>query len=209
MLIVRYIRFLSNSWEKQANWVVRNREGRTLGCLPGRVFEAQKQGIFAPPAKPNSSTHPVNDSTRAGKSRRQNPAEHEQTEKTLTARVTAICGNSEPALEGHERSIGYARLRKSLQIKISALRTMRIARERERDAPCVETAVASVASPRTQRRQRAEKIASALPMRSIAVRAAALRTNHLPDAPPCCRAGYSKAAGGARRADGGHGGGTV
>ncbi len=175
-----------------------------------RVFGAQRRVIFAIRMKWRFPIHPGSGSARAGrKSRRQNPAEHQQTEKALSTWVTAIGRNSEPALEGHERSISYARPRKRLQVKISTLRTVRVAREGERDAPCVETAVAGVASPRAERHQRAKKIANALPMRSKAVRAAALRTNHFRDTPPYWRAGYSKRAGGASRADGGQLGGTV
>jgi len=163
-----------------------------------RVFGAQRRVIFVFRMKARFPAHPGNGSARAGrKSRRQNPADNQQTEKALTAWVTAIGRNSEPAFESHKRSVCYTRPRKSLQVKISAVRTMCVSREGERDAPSVEAAVASVASPRPEGHERANKIANALPMRSKAVRAAALRTNHFPDAPPCCRAGYSKSASGA------------
>ena len=108
----------------------------------------------------------------------------QQAEEFFAAWVAAISRKSEEALHENQSSTLDARPRDTLEVEISAQWAMGVTRERERHVPGMEAAIARAASPGTQAEARADEIDHAAAMRAKAVRAAALRTDHLAGLPP-------------------------
>lgn len=107
-----------------------------------------------------------------------NTPELPRAEKPMAARVTAVGGKSEPALEQYHGPSLDALAGNMLQVEIAAAWTMRVALKRCGHAPTVKSAIAGVASPGTQPDHAGNEIEYAVAVRSKAIHTAALRTNH-------------------------------
>jgi hypothetical protein len=114
----------------------------------------------------------------------------ERTEEFLPAGIAAVSGKSEPALDREERALLHALARNRLQIKISAFRAVGVTHKRERNAACIKSAIAPVASPGFQPRDLRNDIEGSTPMRAEAIATTAMRANHFPVFPLRYRAAY-------------------
>jgi hypothetical protein len=113
-----------------------------------------------------------------GHSGRKDAALWKRAEKPPPARIAAIGWKTKPPFQREAGPLIHALARNQFQIKISALGAMGVGTEDKRDSPGIEAEIAGVAAPGFQPSQRAQEILDAASMRSVAIGAAALRTNH-------------------------------
>jgi hypothetical protein len=132
MLIVRY-----NGWE-----------GFTTGYL-GPIGGSSRVGLgrFEPRDRRGGAWPLPAFRVRTPAGRGQNSAEREDAEKSPPAKIAAISGNTEPALQGDYGSVLNTLAGDAFKIKISAFRTVRITAEYIGNAPGVEAFVTCVTSP--------------------------------------------------------------
>lgn len=110
--------------------------------------------------------------------RRDDAAELPRAKKPMPAGVTAIGRKSEPALQRDHRPGLDAFTRNMLQVEVPAPRAVSVALENGGDTPTVESAITSVASPRSQADRARNEIEYPATVRPKAIRTATLRTNH-------------------------------
>jgi hypothetical protein len=119
-----------------------------------------------------------NPALRRGHHRRQDAAIRQEAEEFFAAGVATIRRKQEQALQDEQGPLLDALPGDMLEIKIAALGAVRVPREKERHASRVETEIAGVAAPGTQRGEAGEKIEDAAAARTKAISASALRTDH-------------------------------
>ncbi len=106
-------------------------------------------------------------------------AEGSQRKKAQAARVTAVCGNVQRALEGREEVFGDALAGHVLEIEIAAARAMYEENVLRRHQPGKETDAASAAAPGTQAEETPETVFHAAALRAAARPAMAIRTKQV------------------------------
>jgi len=81
---------------------------------------------------------------------RQNAAEFADAEEAVAARIAAVGGESEPALQKYQGAVFDSVAGDVLDIKIAATGTMREAFQDRGHAPGMKAPIATVAAPRAQ-----------------------------------------------------------
>jgi len=96
----------------------------------------------------------------------------------MAAGITAVGRKPEPTLQRDHRPGLDTFTRNVFQVEVPAPGTVSIALENGGDTPTVESAITTVASPRSQADHAGKEIEYPATMRPKAIRAATLRTNH-------------------------------
>jgi hypothetical protein len=89
---------------------------------------------------------------------RHDTTEGQSAEEALAARIAAVGRKTQETFDCDEGSSLHAVSRDEFEIKISALRTMDVAREWHRHAPSIKAALACVATPGSQARERGDEV---------------------------------------------------
>jgi hypothetical protein len=105
-------------------------------------------------------------------------------EEFLPARIAAVSGDSEKALQEEQSAPVNPIAIDVLQVEIAASRAVRKTGKWKGHAPGVKAPIASAASPGTQLKEGTEKVRDASAMRTKTFFTSALRTNHLADQSP-------------------------
>jgi hypothetical protein len=111
--------------------------------------------------------------------RRKYAAEFTDTEEAVAARVAAVGGKPEPALQENKGAVFYSVPGDMLDIKITAAGTVREALQQGGDAPGMKASIAAVAAPRAQADAAEYKVEHPIAVRAKTIVTAALRTNHI------------------------------
>jgi len=109
---------------------------------------------------------------------RQNAPEFADAEKAVAARVAAVGGKLEPALQDNECAFFHSFARDVLDIEIAAARAVRKAFQDSCNPPGVKTVLAAVAAPGAQAGPTEEEIEDSVAVRAKTIVTATLRTNH-------------------------------
>jgi hypothetical protein len=110
--------------------------------------------------------------------RRQNAAARQHAEEFPPARIATIGRKSQPALQVEQRPPIDSSPGNVAEVKISAPRTVRVKRERQRHGPPMESMFTSAASPGALSADGPEQARQPVSPRAKTVVAAASRTNH-------------------------------
>lgn len=111
------------------------------------------------------------------------PPEPQDAEEPLPAGIAPVCGKTHEALQSDHRPFLDALARNMLQIKIPASGAMRVPHELQGNTRAMKPVIAGVATPRFQTEKSKDEVDRSASMRTKAIRAAALRTDHLPRSP--------------------------
>jgi hypothetical protein len=108
-----------------------------------------------------------------------NTPKSQHAKESLAARVAAIGGKLQPSLGANQRAVVHALAGNAFEVEVPAPGAVRETSEGDCDSPCVEPAIAGVASPGFQVSHRKQKIQCTVAVRTKTVCAAALGTYHL------------------------------
>jgi len=143
-----------------------------VGYNPGMRSPASGAGRAGP-----SGTGRAADVTRC--CGRHNAPKGQRAKKSLAAGVATIGGKLQPSLGGNQRAVLHALAGNMFEVEVSTPGAVRETSEGDCDPPCIEPAIAGVASPGLQVSHRKQKIQCPVTVRTKTIGAAALRTYHL------------------------------
>jgi hypothetical protein len=110
---------------------------------------------------------------------RQNAAEFADAEEAVAARVAAVGGKPEPALQKNEGAILHALAGDMLDIKIATARAVREAFQDRGHSPSLKSPLAAVAAPRAQTSPTEHEVEYPVAVRAKTILTATLGTNHV------------------------------
>lgn len=102
-----------------------------------------------------------------------------ETEKAFAARIAAVSGKSQNALQATKSAVDDEAPSNLFEIHASTARAVRARHEGGRNhGPCKEAGIALAATPRTQPKKTESVIHRMAPVRTLAIQAMAFRTKH-------------------------------